>query len=117
MSVVDDYLADVDEPRRAQLRRIRQLVWESVPDVVEAKSYGVPAFKVDGRPLLGFSAAKQHLSLYPFSPAVVEALQDDLTGYDVAKGTIRFAAENPISDQLVRSMIALRLAEIRPSTT
>jgi uncharacterized protein YdhG (YjbR/CyaY superfamily) len=113
MSVVDDYLADLGEPRRAPLDHIRHIVREAVPDAVEEKSYGVPAFKVDGRPLLGFSAGRQHLSLYPFSPAVIDALQHDLAGHELAKGTIRFSEENPISDELVRSIVARRLGEIR----
>ena len=115
MSVVDEYLTNVAEPQRAQLERIRQIVHETVSDVEEAKSYGVPAFKVDGRPLLGFNVSKGHASLYPFSPAVIEALRNDLQGYDLAKGTIRFSEHTPITDELVRRIVVLRLGEIRRS--
>ena len=116
MSVVDDYLAGVGQPQRAQLDRICRIVRHAVPDAVEAKSYGVPAFKVDGRPLLGFSAGTKHMSLYPFSPAVIEALQGDLAGHELSKGTIRFSDRTPISDELVHSIVMLRLREIRPTS-
>ena len=46
-----------------------------------------------GKPLLGFSAAKAHLSIFPFSPAAIDAVKDRLEGFDLAKGTIRFSPE------------------------
>ena len=46
----------------------------------------MPAFLYAGRPLLGLRAAKKHSSLFPFSPAVLEAVRDRLEGFDVSKG-------------------------------
>jgi hypothetical protein len=33
----------------------------------------MPAFKYNERPLLGFKASKNHLSVFPFSPEAVDA--------------------------------------------
>lgn len=112
MSAVDDYLATLDAPRKAELERIRAIVHDAVPDVEEAQSYGMPAFKLKNRPLLAFTARPKHLSLYPFSPAVIDALRDQLADFELSKGTIHFDAEKPISESTLRSIIALRLAEI-----
>jgi uncharacterized protein YdhG (YjbR/CyaY superfamily) len=38
----------------------------------------MPALLYEGRPLLGFGAAKEHLSIFPFSPAVIETVQHRL---------------------------------------
>ena len=51
--------------------------------------------------------------MHPFSPAVVEGVRDRLEGYDVAKGTIRFTAEHPLPEDVIRELVALRLAELR----
>ncbi len=113
MSEIDDYLAGVEEPNRAALEHIRAVVRAAVPDVEEGRSYGMPAFRYGGRPLVGFVAARNHLSLFPFSPQVIEALHGSLAGFGLSKGTIRFSAEQPIPDDVLRAVVALRLDEIR----
>ena len=109
---MDDYLADVTEPDRAALERIRRVVKELVPQAEEGKSYGMPALKYNKRPLVGFVAAKKHLSLFPFSPAVIDALTDRLDGFELSKGTIRFTAEHQLPDEVLRDVVMLRLDEI-----
>ncbi len=88
------------------------MVKELVPQAEEGKSYGMPALKYNKRPLVGFVAAKKHLSLFPFSPAVIEALTDRLDGFELSKGTIRFTAEHQLPDDLLRDVVMLRLDEI-----
>ena len=113
MSDVDDYLAGIEEPDRSALERIHQLVRDAAPDAVDGRSYGMPALKFHQRPLVGFVAAKNHLSLFPFSPAVIDALRDRLGGFQVSKGTIRFTADHPLPDDLIRDIVTLRMDEIR----
>ena len=72
----------------------------------------MPALKVSGKPLIGFIAAKRHLSLFPFSPAVVEHVRDRLDGFELSKGTIRFSVDHPLPDDVIREVVAARLAEI-----
>jgi len=109
---MDDYLADLPADRKAALERVRTVVAGLVPDAEEGRSYGVPAFIYAGRPLLGFSAAKRHLSIFPFSPAAIEAVKDRLEGFDVAKGTIRFTPEHPVPDDVLADLVRARLREI-----
>jgi uncharacterized protein YdhG (YjbR/CyaY superfamily) len=73
MGVIDDYLEDLGDSQRAELERIRRIVQDRVPDAEEGRSYGLPAFRYKRKPLLGFAALKDHLSLFPFSPQVVAA--------------------------------------------
>lgn len=112
MSFVDEYLASVPEPQKAELERIRRFVRRMVPEVEEGKSYGLPAFKYRDRPLLGFRASKDHLSVFPFSPEAVDTARDALEGFDLAKGTIRFTPEQPIPDHALEQLIEARLREI-----
>ena len=112
MSEMDDYLAGLPPEQRAALERIRTVVAGAAPDAVEGKSYGIPAFLHGGRPVFGFHAAKKHLSVHPFSPPVIDAVRDRLGGFDVAKGTIRFTPEQPLPDDVIRELVALRLAEL-----
>lgn len=109
---MDDYLNSLPEEQRAALARVRALVRRELPDAEEGTSYGMPAFRYAGRPLLGFRAAKQHLSLFPFSPDVVEAVSSRLEGFDLAKGTIRFSPEAPVPDDVLLDILRLRKQEI-----
>ena len=112
MSTFDDYLASVPEPQKAELERIRQAVRRTVPDAEEATSYGMPAFKYKKRPLLGFRASKNHLSVFPFSPEAIEAARDALAGFDLSKGTVRFTPDQPIPESALEELVRHRLREI-----
>ena len=112
MSSFDDYFATASGPERAELERIRRLVRRTVPGAEEATSYGLPAFKYKQRPLLGFRISKNHLSIFPFSPEAIEAARDALVGFDLSKGTVRFTAEQPISEDALEQILGHRLREI-----
>lgn len=112
MAAVDEYLTGLDEPTRLVFERIRDVALEVVPDAEQGKSYGMAALRHRGKPLLGFLAAKQHLSVFPFSTEVVDAVRDRLDGFDLSKGTIRFTADNPLPDDVARDIVRLRAEEI-----
>jgi uncharacterized protein YdhG (YjbR/CyaY superfamily) len=112
MGVIDDYLEDLGDSQRAALERIRRIVLDRVPDAEEGRSYGMPAFRYKRKPLLGFAALKDHLSLFPFSPQVVAAVRGRLAGYDLSKGTIRFTEAKPIPEDVIWEILDLRLEEI-----
>ena len=57
-----DYMANVPEPARTTLSRIRAVIQAAAPaDTVETISYGIPTFKYKG-PLIGFAAFSKHCS-------------------------------------------------------
>ena len=68
MGEVDDSLAALAEPARGCLQRVIAAARRIVPDAEEGRSYGMPALKLDGKPLIGVAAAAKHLSIFPFSP-------------------------------------------------
>jgi uncharacterized protein YdhG (YjbR/CyaY superfamily) len=109
---VDDYLAGLDAPTRAAFERIRELAVKTAPEAEQGTSYGLAALVYKGSPLLGFRAARQHLSIFPFSPAAVDAVRDRLPESDLSKGTIRFAADTSIPDQVLVDIVRHRMAEI-----
>lgn len=112
VGAVDDYFASLDATTRAAFERIRKLALEAAPDAEQGTSYGIAALKHRGSPLLGFRAAKQHLSIVPFSPAAVDAVRERLGGFDLAKGTIRFTVDTPLPPDAVRDLTGHRKAEI-----
>jgi uncharacterized protein YdhG (YjbR/CyaY superfamily) len=112
VKAVEAYLAQVPEPARGTLEKMRSMIRAAAPkDAVEGISYGLPAFKYR-KPLAGYGAFKDHCSLFPMSGAVVAAMKDELKDYVTSKGAIQFALENPMPMALVKKIVKARLAEI-----
>ncbi len=106
----DEYLAALPDDQRAALERLRKAIRAAAPDAEECLSYQLPAFRKK-RLLVGFGATPKHCALYLMSSRTIEDHQDALTGYDVSKGTIRFAPDKPLPTTLVRKLVKARLTE------
>jgi len=110
-TTIDEYLAGLSDDKRAALEKIRKAIRASAPDAEECMSYGIPAFRLEGRLVAGFAASARHCSYFPMSGSIVSALQEDLAGYDTSKGAIRFATDQPLPAALVRKLVKARIAE------
>jgi uncharacterized protein YdhG (YjbR/CyaY superfamily) len=115
MTVIDDYLTTVEPSKRKELEHIRALAKETVPGAEEAIVYGMPTLKYQGKPFLGFDAHKQHIGIYPYSGQVIETLKDQLHDYGVSKGAICVPLDHPLSEEMLKRIIHIRLKEITPS--
>ncbi|MGY4542758.1 uncharacterized protein YdhG (YjbR/CyaY superfamily) [Arthrobacter sp. UYNi723] len=113
MGTVDDSLADLPEPDRGCLQHVIDIARAVVPEAEQGMSYGMPALKLEGKPLVGVVRAAKHLSVFPFSPAVIDAVAGRLEGYSLSKGTIRFTAAHPLPDDVLEDIVRLRRAEIQ----
>lgn len=111
VTALQDLLDGADEPARSVLARIRAIALDVVPGAVEGVRYGVPVLLHRDQPLLGVAVRRDGLSLYPFSPAALDAFRDRL-GSAAAKGTIRFTATDPVADDIVGDLVRLRRDEI-----
>ena len=110
-SDVDSYLAEVPEPGRGTLEELRRAILAVIPDAEQCISYGMPAFKVQGKTVAGFAAFKNHLSYLPHSGSVLDALADEVSGYGQTKGSLHFPADEPLPAALVERLVTTRLRE------
>ena len=107
----DEYLAQVPEPARTTLGKIRAMIRAAAPsEAIEGISYQMPVFKYQGL-LMGFAAYSDHCSLFPMSAALVVEFQEELKNYSTSKGTIRFALDKPLPAALVNKLTKARVAQ------
>jgi uncharacterized protein YdhG (YjbR/CyaY superfamily) len=110
---IDEYLAGVSADQRVALEKLRKTIHAVAPRVEECISYGIPAFRLNGRSLVFFGAWANHCSFYPGSSTTLQDFRDDLKIFQVSKGTIRFSSDNPLPPALVKKLIKARIAEKR----
>jgi len=105
-----DYLASLSADKRAALQTLLKNIKAAAPEAEECISYGVPAFRLHGKFLVAYAAAKNHCAFYPGS--VIKELKE-LKDYETSKGTVRFPPGKPLPAALVRKLVKLRIAKMR----
>ncbi len=112
-NAIDEYLAGVNTDQRVALEKLRKTIRAVAPKVEECISYGIPAFRLNGRSLVFFGAWANHCALYPGSSATLKKFRNDLKGFQTSKGTIRFSPDKPLPLALVKKLVKARMAENR----
>jgi uncharacterized protein YdhG (YjbR/CyaY superfamily) len=87
------------------------MIAATAPEATEAFSYGAPAFRYRGDPLVSYAAAKAHCAFYVMSPAVIVAHATELEGVDTSRGAVRFTPDKPLPADLVAKLVRARMAE------
>jgi uncharacterized protein YdhG (YjbR/CyaY superfamily) len=102
---VEAYLAQVPEPARTTLEKMRAMIRAAAPrEATEAISYRIPSFQYKGG-LVAYAAFKDHCSFFPMGSRAIEEFAEELKGYRVSKGTIQFALNKPLPAGLVKKMV------------
>ena len=110
-NTIDEYLAGLSDDKRDALERLRKTIRAAARGAEEYFSYGLPAFRLDGKPLVAFGATATHCAFYPMTGTTVDAYKEELEDYETSKGAIRFQPAKPLPATLVRKMVKARIAE------
>jgi uncharacterized protein YdhG (YjbR/CyaY superfamily) len=112
-ATVDEYIDSFEPAMRATLARLREIFRECLPAAVESTSYQLAAYNQE-RLWLYFGGFTKHYSIFGFgTDSIRAAYAAELAGLLQSKGTIRFPSDRPIPEDLIRRLIAARVAEHR----
>ena len=110
---VDEYMASQPQAVQGPLERVRRTIRKALPGAEEVISYGIPTFKLQGRPVLYFAGWRHHYSLYPANERLVAEFKKQLAPYEVNnKGTIRFPFSEAVPVTLIERLAKFRAKEV-----
>jgi uncharacterized protein YdhG (YjbR/CyaY superfamily) len=113
---IDEYVKRFPEDVQGILEKVRQTIRQAAPDAVEAISYGMPTFKLNGKNMVHFAGWKSHIGFYP-TPSGTETFQKELAPYKAAKGSVQFPLDQPIPYDLIKKITQFRMREIQAATS
>lgn len=107
---VDQYVQEFEKETQERLIALRKIILETAPEAVESISYGMPAYKVNGKPLVYFGGYKSHIGFYA-TPTGHQAFEKELSKYKQGKGSVQFPLNEPLPIKLIKEIVLFRLAE------
>jgi len=105
------YMSQFTGSTRQRLDEMRDTIRKVAPNAVESIGYGMPAYKLDGKPLVYFAAFPHHIGFYA-TPNGHEAFKKEFAPYKQGKGSVQFPHDQPLPLDLVRRVVEYRVTHI-----
>lgn len=109
-STVDSYIKSFPQDIQESLNRIREIIKKAAPEAAEGIAYEMPAYKLNGRPLVYFAAFKSHIGFYA-TPSGHSEFSEELSKYKQGKGSVQFPLDKPIPFDLIERIVRFRVRE------
>jgi uncharacterized protein YdhG (YjbR/CyaY superfamily) len=110
---VDGYITEFPLEIQEKLNQIRKVIRENAPDAVESIAYGMPAYKLNKKPLVYFAGYAKHIGFYA-TPSGHSAFEVQLSQYKQGKGSVQFPLDQPIPLDLIAEIVRFRVSENTP---
>lgn len=107
---VDEYIKSFPEEVQEIMAQIRATIKAKAPNAVESISYGMPAYKTNGKVLVYFAGYKKHIGFYA-TPTGHEAFAAELSKYKQGKGSVQFPLDQPMPYELIGEITEFRVAQ------
>ena len=105
---VDEYIQSFPADIQLLLECVRAVIRKNAPEAVEGISYGMPAYKMNGKPLVYFAGFKNHIGFYAL-PTAHSQFAEELSGYKQGKGSVQFPLNKPVPLDLIGRIVAFRV--------
>lgn len=110
MKNVEEYIRSFPKSIQDILVKIRGTILQVAPYAEERIAYGMPAYKLNGKPLVYFAAFKSHIGFYA-TPSGHEAFEQELSLYKQGKGSVQFPLDKPIPLNLIARITRFKADE------
>ena len=110
ITTVDDYILSFPSEIQERLTQIRTIIKTHATAAVESISYGMPAYKTHGKPLVYFGAFAHHIGLYA-TPSGHSAFAGELSKYKQGKGSVQLPLDEPLPLELIERIVEFKVQE------
>lgn len=107
---VDEYISLFPTEVQAKLREIRACIKKQAAQANESISYGMPAYKLNSKPLVYFAAYSKHIGFYA-TPSGHTAFSNELSAYKQGKGSVQFPLNKTLPIQLIEKIVKFKVHE------
>lgn len=104
---MDEYISSFPKNIQNMLEAIRATIHKAAPDAIEAISYAIPTFKLNGN-LVHFAAFKNHIGFYP-TPTGIKEFEKELSVFKQGKGSVQFPIDKPLPLDLISKIVKYRV--------
>lgn len=112
MKTVDEYITQFTPETQQALNLVREVIVSTCPDAVESISYRMPAYKLNGKPLVYFAGYKNHIGFYA-TPTGHDAFKEALASYKQGKGSVQFPLTANMPVELIKQIVNFRIENIK----
>ena len=110
MNEIENYIQQFPENVQEILQHMRKLIHDNAPNADELFAYGMPAYKLNKKPLVYFAAYKNHIGFYA-TPSGHSQFKVELSTYKQGKGSVQFPIDQPIPYKLIERIVKFRVKE------
>ncbi len=104
---VDEYIQAFPKEVQKILEQVRQTIKNAAPSSEESISYTMPAYKLNGKPLVYFAGYENHIGLYA-TLSGHKAFEKELSKYKQGKGSVQFPLNEPMPLDLITRIVKFR---------
>jgi uncharacterized protein YdhG (YjbR/CyaY superfamily) len=110
MNDVEKYISGFSGEVKLRMKNVRGVVLKCAPGSVEEMAYGMPGYKLNGKPLVYFGAFKNHIGFYA-TPSGHKKFEKELDGYKQGKGSVQFPLDESLPIELIKKLVEFRVKE------
>lgn len=107
----DEYISSFPKKIQILLQEVRKTIKNEASNADESISYGMPAYKLNGKALVYFAGYKNHIGFYA-TPTGHAEFTEELAKYKQGKGSVQFPINEPMPLDLITKIVKFRISEV-----
>ena len=107
----DEYISNFPKEIQILLQEVRKTIKSAAPNANEGISYGMPAYKLNGKALVYFAGYKNHVGFYATPIGHIEFTKE-LDKYKQGKGSVQFPINEQMPLDLITKIVKFRVSEV-----
>lgn len=104
---VNEYIGSFPPDMQEKLTQLRKTIKKAAPKADEMISYNIAGYKQNGKVIIYFLGAKNHIGMYP-QPA---GFAKELKPYASGKSTIKLPLNEPLPVKLITDMVKAQVTK------